>query len=528
MSPPPPGVRVAVVPPAEYAHRARVLTALGDAEGATFEPREPGCWQDADLVLACGSEGAAALRERPPRRPSLLLHGGRAGRDDARTVSVGDDAQLERVLHGARLSERSAGVVEAGGGDGTTLAATEEGPVWVRGPGDAHVVAAELEELTGEDALRERLEPGRCLAVLALTHLLRRVAGPRGWAVPAPRACFILDDPNLHWGTYGHVHYRRLLAHAVAHRYHMVIAMVPLDGWFAHPGVVRRFRAAAEHVSIAVHGNDHLGPELGALDDPEAGLAVAAQALRRTWAFERRTGLPVSRVMVPPHERASHAAVQAIRDTGFEGLCTTRPYPWLATRVEQPWLTRPAVVGPSVGWGPAEVVAGGVPTVLRVDFQHPFEEVVLRAFLGQPSILYGHHDALRDDLDMLGRRAALVNGLGDVRWGSLGDVMARSATTRRDGDVLEVRMLARRVVVDVPAGVTELRADASVFGPDAALRGADPSAGDTVAVTGPGPVTLQLAGPAAPEVPAPPRRLWPIARRVAGESRDRLQPLRRR
>jgi hypothetical protein len=106
--------------------------------------------------------------------------------------------------------------------------------------------------------------------------------------------------------------------------------------------------------------------------------------------------------------------------------------------------------------------------LLRTDFVYPREDHVLRAFLGQPSILYGHHDLLADGLEVLGQAAQELNRLGSVRWSSLAEI-------------------ARAVA---PA----------------------------------------QAAPPEPEVvpnPTPPRRLRvrPILRRIASEGRDRVQAI---
>jgi hypothetical protein len=235
-------------------------------------------------------------------------------------------------------------------------------------------------------------------------------------------ACFVIDDPNLHWPSYGHIRYDRLLQDARECGYHLSIAMTPLDGWLAHPGAVRVFREGSPNLSICIHGNDHYGPELSRHASFPENLALARQALERSRSFERRTGLPVDRVMVPPHERISETAAEALRAAGFEGICTTRPYPWIATSSGVSWLRGPVDAGALSGWGPCELVAGGVPMLLRTDFVYPREDHVIRAFLGQPSILYGHHDLLADGLGVLGQAAEEISRLGRVRWSSLAEI----------------------------------------------------------------------------------------------------------
>jgi hypothetical protein len=518
------------VSPAGAAAHARLLAALEAVEPVVFAA----AGDDAlDAMLLLGAD------EAPPgaRLPWLRLAGTTAQDDSAERLLVfgGPESGLERVLHGARLHERGAGVLAPPGPGAVVLATSEAGPAWCRQDG-GETVAAALGELDDGEALRDHLMPGRCLALLALTHFVRALAGDRGWRPPPPAAAFVLDDPNLHWPSYGHVTYPTLVEHAREHRYHMVIAMVPLDTWFTHPRAARCFRAAPDVLSVAIHGNDHVGPELGALGSDAAARAVVGQALARMATFERRTRIPVSPVMVPPHERVGAHAGAAIAAAGYDALCTTRPYPWVAESGDVHWLSRPAGAGPGAGWGVADVVTGDLPVLLRIDFGHPFEEVVLRAFLGQAVILYGHHDDLREGYGALARHADAINALGDVRWGSLGDLAASRFRVRREGDALAVQLCARRAQVTLPGDVAQLRVDAAAFSDGARVSAAVDGgtaqpvpAGGIVAARPGAAIDLRVA-PAATatdgDAAATRARLWPVARRLASESRDRLQGVR--
>jgi hypothetical protein len=347
-----------------------------------------------------------------------------------------------------------------------------------RAGSEVEVAASFPAELGPDEALRDRLAPGRCLALLPLVHLLARLRAPA--EPPVTRAAFVLDDPNLHWPRYGPVDYAVLAGHALVHDYHVAMAMVPLDGWLAHPRAVHVFRTSPQRLSVAIHGNDHAGPELGRVRDAASAARIAAQALRRMTAFERRTGIAVSRVMVPPHEELSEPAVAGLLRCGYDAVCTTRPYPWLAA-VGRHWLTRPPGADVLAGWWAAPRIGDGLPLLLRHGFDHAREDLVLRAFLGQPLIVYGHPGDLADGLEPLAETAAAINRLGDVRWGSLGE-LARASRG---------------------AGA----------GPDDA--GPDDARPPAVAPVGP--------YPQPPLPPSPPPRLWPVARRLAGESRDRLR-----
>ncbi|HUN79481.1 MAG TPA: hypothetical protein VMU32_11205 [Solirubrobacteraceae bacterium] len=529
------GPRIGVSPAAEHARRARLWSALEEAHAVSFEARPDGALGELDAAIAFGADAGAALAAAG--LPGLVVHGAETKADLA-TATLSNSLALDRPLRGARLTEAHAVALPSGSAEaqGEVLAMLDGRPAWtLTGKPEAplHHVGCAPAELAQDEALRQRLQPGRCLALLALVQFLRHllahtdippaheddgrgaVADPdgvdrRGPAHGRPaetplQAAFVIDDPNLHRPRYGHLRYEELLRDARAHGYHLSIAMVPLDAWFADPRLARMFRDGADHLSISIHGNTHEGPELSRPDSLEAGISLASHALRRMAAFERRTGVTVDRVMVPPHEQISEPMARALVACGFAGLCTTRPYPWLAKTPQAPWLTRPPEAGPLAGWRPADVVAGGLPVLLRADFAlHPREDLVLRAFLGQPLILYGHHELLRGGPADLAAAAAEIDGLGEVRWGSLGQIArglpgAAAAEAAPAGAATSV---ARRATGHEPNGDT-------AHGPN----------GDTVPARG-AMSPAQLAA-----IPSPPRRLRPVARRVAAESEVRLRAL---
>jgi hypothetical protein len=424
-------LRVGVVPAAEHAARARLFAALETVYPVRFEGRTAGEHADLD-ALVCIGEGAAVA---PCSLPRLTAVSGESEPGRALGVEYADDRALDRALRGARVHESAATPIAPTAG-ATVLARMDGAPVWTLA-GDTQVIAAAPEELGPDELLRERLLPGRHLALLALAHFLRGLTAPAD-AQPL-RAAFVLDDPNLHWPTYGHLRYRELLGHADEHNYHLAVAMVPLDAWLVHPTTARMFREGRDRLSVLVHGNDHDGGELGRIGSAAEGAALAAQALRRMERFEARSGVPVARVMVPPHERVTEGALAGLLACGYDAVCTARPFPWVPADGPS-WLIHPPGTDPAACWTPDHTVAGGMPIVMRQDFGHPREELVLRAFLGQPLVVYGHHTDLAGGLDVLADAAAAVNRLGDVRWCSL-DAIARAGADER------------RVPAAVPQGV---------------------------------------------------------------------------
>ena len=201
-------------------------------------------------------------------------------------------------------------------------------------------------------------------------------------------------------------------------------------------------------LSLLMHGNDHAAHELGRLDSDARAAAAIAQALRRVASLERRCGLGVERVMVPPYEDCSQAALRAMFRLGIEAACVSRPTRGTSARPRP--LRWPGGI-------PRSSSRAGIPVLPRYPLSGDRDDLPLRAFLGQPLILYGHHWDFAGGLDLLAQAAGEINGLGDVEWGPLGWVARTNCATRTLDDTLLVRMYARRVAVEVPAGTRALR-----------------------------------------------------------------------
>lgn len=526
---------VGVHPGAELRRRPRLFAALSQAfPEVRFEAREAGETADLAALIELGGESGARSATASGLRALAALE---LERDPGAAVvaEFASSGSFDRRLHGQALPDRhlhgTTALTPAGGAE--VLARIAEGPLWVR-EGLLDVVAVAPSELADAEPLRDRLGGERSIALLPLLELLRELTVETAWRPPPLRAAFLLDDPNLHWPSYGFLSLPHLSSHAAAHGYHLALAMVPLDARIAHPAAARLLRESAE-ISLCVHGNDHFGGELGRVREQDDALTLAAQSLRRIAAFERRTGLPVSRVMVPPHEECSEPMAAALARTEFAAITMTRPFPWLSAPPKH-WLTASGQSTAVTGWDPADITDSGLPVLLR----HPFAdahfspaEVALRAYLDQPLILYGHHDDLADGLGVLAERSATVNRLGDVSWGSLGALATANVSWRLEGDLLRLRPYSRQISIEVPLEARQIVVEPGwdPAGEVVASPAGIVPAGQPFAVAAGERLELRLrrldaASPDAVAAPSP--RPWPLIRRLAGETRDRLAPVRRR
>ena len=509
-------ITIDVRPAQALAARPRLFAALEDAFPVRFASGEPA----AGAIVICDEPASAPA----PGLPALVLADVPAREAPSAAVGLAASPSLDRRLRGIGLHDRPVGAPPAGA-LGEVLASTAGEVVWSRehGPAPVDRVRSALPELGPDDVLYGLLSR-RAIGAVALIEFLRARTAPVAWRPPPLRAAFVFDDPNLRWRSYGHIDYTRLADHADEHGYHAAMAMVPLDAAWPHRPTVSLFTRRSDRLSLVFHGNDHVQGELLAPCDDTTALAVAAQAMRRIERFERRHGIRVDRVMMPPHGRCSQHMSRALGMVGFDALCAIHPTPWTAERPSSPRL---------VAWNVAEFV-GGCAVIPRDALCATEADLALRAYLDHPVIVYGHHEDVAGGLDPLAEAAARVNGLGSFRWTSVGEISRTNFHHRVEGSTLAVRPFSRRLRIDVPPGVDSVRVEAPTpTGGGLELSGW--SLGDAPATpfgatlpVAPGEHELRLRGTVEVDpatVAAPAWRPWPRIRRAATEARDRAMPL---
>ena len=505
---------VGVVSPAVYSSRSRLWRVLEAAYPVRFEPREAGQWRGLDAVIMIGDSNV----EAPPSIPSLIT-GPICGGNSKAQIAFCRDAPSP--FAGRALSE-STSIGPPVTGD-VALALSGAGTVWSASNVGAVVFRSSVAplELGADERLKDHLRAGRFYALLPLVHFLRHVTRETAWAPPALRASYIIDDPNLRWKSYGWLDYDAVESHAQRHGYHLGVAMIPLDSVLTLSVAVRRFRTS-NYLSILIHGNNHVKHEL-TQNSGDAAMALVAQALRRIARFESRHQMSVGRVMVPPHVVCSAEMMEALRRIGFDAIAhDTEPGGDEVQRA----LT---------GWDIADLhLGGGFPGMHRNVLDTQVDELRIRAYLGQPLLLYGHHNDLAGGLDLLAVGAARVAEVGDAQWSSCAAIARSSVATRVDGDTMRLRMWSRRAEVQIPPGIGRLAVEV----PWAARRSAWERVrvgplvvplGEAVDVIAgqPAKVALMADDRVDPvDVPGPAWHPWPILRRCMTEGRDRLLPLR--
>lgn len=330
--------------------------------------------------------------------------------------------------------------------DEIVLARCASGPIWTvceRGARARFRSGFGLPTVSPETGFADVFGGERFMALLPLMSFFQELRGANAHRYPPLRASFIIDDPNLHWPSYGYIDYADLARHAERENYHLAFATIPLDTWFTHARTARLFREHSDRLSLLVHGNNHARAELARDYTQSERRALVDQALRRVTKLEAKAGVPVSRVMVPPHGACSAAMLGALVEGGFESACISTGSV-RAHNKEQSW-TR------SLGFLPGEIIEDCA-VLPRWGLTGSIENAILvAAYLGKALILRGHHQDFREGPIMFDRYARLINGLGNVRWTNMTEISRTTYLWSMDGDVCRIAPIGQITRFRVPA-----------------------------------------------------------------------------
>ncbi len=483
---------------------------------------------DGEIIVR--TEGRPPTVGKPSVSTISVRRQATAGAVEQVEVKFADDAEVPFPFRGRTLTTAVAGNVQplTPGQHERILATTRHGAVWTVSTenGTKHFQSSfPLPMIPAEGNLRDVLNGDRFLEMLPLLHFLHNVCADSLYEGPPLRACFMFDDPNLHWPRYGYVDYRRIAEHATRENYHVSFATVPLDNWFTHPATAEVFRRHPRQLSMLIHGNNHTHQEL-AQDLPEAERRVLLwQAIRRIERLEKRAGFEISRVMAAPHGACSEAMMESLPQCGFESA--TISHGSLRVHNRGRGWTR------ALGYLPAELIRG-CPVLPRWRMAaNATNTVLLAAYLRQPIILVGHHQDLKKGNELMDHLARFINGLGPVTWGNMNELSRINYFRRAQGEALKIKPLGRKVSVQLPPGVRRLIIENPL--PRAweswkVSNGSGPSwkarPGETLAFSDKagGPFLVETdSRPVMPQLISLRRSPTALVRRLATEARDRLR-----
>ena len=277
---------------------------------------------------------------------------------------------------------------------------------------------------TGE-FLRDHLTAGRFWSLLPIVHFLKKISSDLSERPQARRACFVIDDPNLRFSSYGYVSFPELGEGRTSIR----LPRCHRDD-SARPPVARtRCRERLSELSIGALARRARerprAPRVGAL--PQCGRSRAnglvcggscGQVRGAVRDPRRSRDVPATR-RVQPRDAGGALPVRVSRARGIPALPVGAGSPTSAGGVSEDGC-RPS----SQAGAPGDPALSAEPQSGRPG---------VSALLGQPLILYCHHADLRDGLEPLRAAAARVAELGDVRWMSLASIAQGERALPRAG-----------------------------------------------------------------------------------------------
>ena len=406
-------------------------------------------------------------------------------------------------------------------------------PSWIARPtkgADCNVVATPPPALRNDEFLFQYLNARRFMGLLPLMSFLREQVADIDWEGPPPRACFVFDDPSFYLRSYGYLNFGQLAEHATRHNYYASVATIPLDTWWVNREVAEILQSSSPRLSVLVHGNNHTRDEMNSARNQINYLALAGQAMRRMERLVNRRGISFVKVMEAPYGTLASSMFHHLLRLGYEGaLCTTELL--LRHNASETW---PA----AFGMDRSEMLGGGLPVIPRIRMTADWKnDVLLAAFLRQPIVLAGHHHDAAGGMRLMKEFAETVNRLENVCGSDLEGILRTNYKQKVRGTTLVVRMYSRRLSLRIPPGIDRLevhrpwldegrieRLVISVGKQARFVRNAGsisdeiilPNTNDSVEIASEVDNPLDLASFTFPSA-----GLWPIARKIMKEVRDR-------
>ncbi|HTS05634.1 MAG TPA: hypothetical protein VMP68_08630 [Candidatus Eisenbacteria bacterium] len=280
---------------------------------------------------------------------------------------------------------------------------------------------------------------------------MRYCAGVRGWHTPHQYANLTIDDPTLR-EPYGFLNYRGLLGEMERHNFYTTIAFIPWNYDRNSAAVVSLVRDHPEKFSICIHGDNHDHKEFADYRSKPLDVQVAdlRQALDRMDAFETLTGIPYAKVMVFPHSIAPEETLEALKSFGYLATINSSNVPMGASEPSSLLFNL----------RPITLLFGDFPSITRYSAAVPVSDafIAISAFLGNPILLYCHHELFEKGIGAFDGVADQVNRLApDTRWRGVGDIVRHFYLVRRaDNGTFDVLAFSRSVALENASGQASL------------------------------------------------------------------------
>jgi hypothetical protein len=434
----------------------RMLDALGEVFGIRFEMRNFGSESGIDAWVFPESSPESILPIRDSQIPSYAVIAEKhlISCGESKAIKFNHHPSIPEVLHDIEI--RSDEAIKLKGLPTTvsnmpTIAAKAGSPIWaVQGSSGhfQHYVTLSIPELEEDEAIFHYFHGNKFIALLPFLTFLQQLTDDNRWIPPPLQACFMFDDPNLHWPTYGFIDFQEMAKHAGQHNYHSSFATIPLDGWYANNQAADLFQKYHDRISFLMHGNDHISEELARNISTEERARMLKQALSRIEKLEKRANVSISRIMAPPHGACSGDTLNEMALLGYEGACISR------SSLEH--YNKNAGWVRTLGMSPADNICG-LPVIPRFRISSDCQNAILvAALLHQPIIPVGHHQDVAGNMDLLADLSSFINSLGHVRWANMTDISRANYAKLIDGDILHLKMYSKLINVLIPEGINHI------------------------------------------------------------------------
>lgn len=505
---------------------------LGSELEVSFEPHTPDHYEGLQGLIAL-SGAAEAAREASLRNVSCyeVILSQLIPLAAQSAITFTSSAAVHSAFRGKTLADSSVINFSPLPNSFESLANVGEQTIWAvdrQGDQERHRIGVDVPVFTERDFFHNYFQERRWFAMVPLLHFLRRLLGPDGWPAPEPRASFIIDDPNLHHRSYGYIDFEKLASHAAAHNYHATIATVPLDAWYFDRKVVDLFQTHKKHISLMMHGVDHVADELARSYTEQGALSLLATGLRRIADLESRSGIAVARIMAAPHGAFAEFMADLMVRLGYEGACVSVGS-LLRWNPDKLW---PA----NLGFSMAQPLGSlGFPVFHRIGISET--DIRLRSFLGHPVIVATHHQDCVSNFARLESMANTVNNIDSVRWMGIEEISKTNFVSKTQNGMLHIWPYSRHFIVPLSSEITEVEVCRSPYcgGFTIDLHNHRRDGADAEVLNVPARYrisnnTLEIFFPPSnavdySQVESKSVGLWPVVRRLLTEARDRTQPI---
>ena len=525
-------MRVAVAPAAEYELRRGLFDMLTSNLDLSFQPHMPGDYEGlrglialsggADTVPGASERGISSyevnLSQPIPfaAQSTITFSSSTAVHGAFRTKTLADSS----LVNSSRVPDSFECLANVGGQ-----------PVWAveqHGNYEHHCVGVDVPAFKQGEFFHSYFRELRWFSMVPLLHFLRMLLGPDGWPAPEPRASFIIDDPNLHYRSYGYIDFEKLANHAAAHNYHATIATVPLDAWYFDRKVANLFQGHKKYISLMMHGVNHVADELARSYEEQDALSLLATGLRRISDLESRSGVAVARIMAAPHGAFAEFMADLMVRLGYEAACVSIGS-LLRWNPEKLW---PADLGFSLAQSLGSLA---FPVFHRTGISET--DIRLSAFLGHPVIVATHHQDCVSNFARLESMANIINETPNVQWMGIEDISRTNFVSKTLNGMLQIWPYSRHFKIALSPEITGVQVCRSLYCEGFTIDLRSNHRDGTEAMVPNVPARYRISNNMM-EIFFPPTDrvdysqvasksvgMWPVVRRLLTAARDRTQPI---